>query len=102
MELKIFIFRGRKPESDDDASVDFDGEDSASDYDENEKLLLERTRKELAQGPYDSDEESEVINLLHCYHTNKHLIPTSIISVTMELFTFKFISFIRFIKFINL
>ncbi|KAF0756338.1 something about silencing protein 10 [Aphis craccivora] len=51
---------GRKQEeSDDDASVDFDGENSESDYDENEKLLLEKTRKELAQGPYDSDEESE-------------------------------------------
>lgn len=51
-------------------SVDFDGEDSGSDYDENEKLLLEKTRKELAQGQYDSDEDSEVnlfcisINLL--------------------------------------
>jgi len=51
-------------ESDDDASVDFDGENSESDYDENEKLLLEKTRKELAQGPYDSDEESEVINFM--------------------------------------
>uniref|UniRef100_A0A2S2R6H5 Something about silencing protein 10 n=1 Tax=Sipha flava TaxID=143950 RepID=A0A2S2R6H5_9HEMI len=52
---------GRKPadDDDDDASVDFDGEDSGSDYDENEKLLLEKTRKELASGPYDSDEESE-------------------------------------------
>jgi len=50
----------RQAESDDDdASVDFDGDDSGSDYDENEKLLLEKTRKELVQGPYDSDEESE-------------------------------------------
>lgn len=40
--------------------MDFDGEDSESDYDENEKLLLEKTRKELVQGPYDSDEDSEV------------------------------------------
>ncbi|KAL4091026.1 hypothetical protein QTP88_025768 [Uroleucon formosanum] len=51
---------GRKQvESDDEASVDFDGENSESDYDENEKLLLEKTRKELAQGLDDSDEESE-------------------------------------------
>lgn len=59
----MFIARGRKQANsdDDDASTDFDAEDSGSDYDENEKLLLERTRKELAQGPYDSDEESEVI-----------------------------------------
>lgn len=58
------VLRGRKQaeSDDDDASVDFDGEDSESDYDENEKLLLEKTRKELAQGPYDSDEESEVNN----------------------------------------
>jgi hypothetical protein len=64
---KLFIFRGRKPadDDDDDASVDFDGEDSGSDYDENEKLLLEKTRKELASGPYDSDEESEVINFIY-------------------------------------
>lgn len=61
------MFRGRKPaESDDDASVDFDGDESESDYDENEKLLLEKTRKELAQGPNDSDEESEVIHFM-CY-----------------------------------
>jgi len=53
-------------ESDDEASVDFDGENSESDYDENEKLLLEKTRKELAQDSDDSDEESEVIHLL-CY-----------------------------------
>lgn len=60
--MKYFVTRGRKQaESDDDASMDFDGEDSGSDYDENEKLLLEKTRKELAQGQYDSDEESEVI-----------------------------------------
>lgn len=61
-----FILRGRKQaeSDDDDASVDFDGEDSASDYDENEKLLLEKTRKELASGPYDSDEESEVIHFI--------------------------------------
>lgn len=52
---------GRKQaeSDDDDASVDFDGENSESDYDENEKLLLKKTRKVLAQGPYDSDEESE-------------------------------------------
>lgn len=53
-------------ESDDEASVDFDGENSESDYDENEKLLLEKTRKELAQGLDDSDEESEVIHFM-CY-----------------------------------
>lgn len=59
-----YVFRGhKKAESDDDdASVDFDGEDSASDYDENEKLLLEKTRKDLTQGPYDSDDDSEVSN----------------------------------------
>lgn len=64
--LTIHFFRGRKKaDSDnDDASVDFDAEDSESDYDENEKLLLEKTRKELAQGPYDSDEESEVIHFI--------------------------------------
>lgn len=68
----ICFLSGPKPieSEDDDASVDFNAEDSGSDYDENEKLLLEKTRKELAQGPYDSDEESEVnlfyisINLL--------------------------------------
>lgn len=64
---KLFVVsRSRKQaeSDDDDASVDFDGEDSGSDYDENEKLLLEKTRKELAQGPYDSDEDSEVIDFL--------------------------------------
>lgn len=56
-------FRGRKQaeSDDDDASINFNGEDSGSEYDENERLLLEKTRKELAQGTYDSDEESEVI-----------------------------------------
>lgn len=64
MYLNIFITRGSKQTNrdDDDVSTDFDGNDSGSDYDENEKLLLERTRKELAQGPYDSDEDSEVLN----------------------------------------
>jgi len=55
---------------DDDASVDFDGENSESDYDANEKLLLEKTRLELAQGPYDSDEDSEVINFIICIDEN--------------------------------
>lgn len=66
--FNICFLSGPKPleSEDDDASVDFDGEDSGSDYDENEKLLLEKTRKELARGPYDSDEDSEV-NLLYIY-----------------------------------
>ncbi|VVC25892.1 Sas10/Utp3/C1D,Sas10 C-terminal domain [Cinara cedri] len=51
--------RKQAESDDDDASVDFDGDESASDYDENEKLLLEKTRKELAQGPYDTDDDSE-------------------------------------------
>lgn len=61
------FFRGRKKaeSDDDDASVDFDAEDSGSDYDENEKLLLEKTRKELVQGPYDSDEDSEVNHFVY-------------------------------------
>lgn len=63
--LNLFILRNRKQaeSDDDDASIDFNGDESESDYDENEKLLLEKTRKELAQGPYDTDDDSEVINL---------------------------------------
>ncbi|XP_050534378.1 something about silencing protein 10 [Daktulosphaira vitifoliae] len=44
---------------DDDESVDFDAEDSGSEYDENEKLLLEKTREELAKGGEITDDDSE-------------------------------------------
>ncbi|XP_050429532.1 something about silencing protein 10 isoform X2 [Adelges cooleyi] len=49
----------KKPESDDDDSVDFDAEDSGSEYDENEKILLEKTRQEFARGGEVTDEDSE-------------------------------------------